>query len=98
MRIFFPNILNLGKAFTGSAQSFKFIHNNLQIRVHQSVVGPNPVAQEWEKKLQKKSTQAKPSPAVPWGFKFIQNNLQTWVHQSATGPNPVAQEWEKNFK
>jgi hypothetical protein len=39
----------LAAAFTGSAQSFKFIHNNLQIQVHQSAAGPNPEAQEWEK-------------------------------------------------
>jgi hypothetical protein len=38
--------INLGKSFTGSALGFKFIHNNLQTRVHQSAVGLNPVAQE----------------------------------------------------
>jgi hypothetical protein len=53
MKTFFPNILNPGKAFTGSAQSFKFIHNNLQIRVHQLAAGPNPETKNEEKNSNK---------------------------------------------
>jgi hypothetical protein len=42
---------NPDTAFTGSASGFKFIHNNLQTRVHQLAVALNPVAQEREKKF-----------------------------------------------
>jgi hypothetical protein len=42
--------------FGSAPRGFKFIDNDLQTQVHPSAAGPNPMAQECEKILQKKST------------------------------------------
>jgi hypothetical protein len=46
MRKKFQIKLNPGKAYTGSAQSFKFLHKIMYKRVHQSAAGSNPLASE----------------------------------------------------
>jgi hypothetical protein len=53
MRKKFQIKLNPGKACTGSAQSFKFLHKIMYKRVHQSAAGSSPLASERKKKISK---------------------------------------------
>jgi hypothetical protein len=53
---------------------------------------------ERKKKIQIKTSQTLPVPAVPRGLQVIRKIKESRAHQSAAGSNLVAREWKKKFQ
>jgi hypothetical protein len=70
----------------------------MQTQAHKSTTGPNPMAQEYEKKFQIKLNLGKACTGSAQSFKFLHKIMYKQVHQSAAGSSPLASERKKNFK